>query len=173
MSAIPHAVHYSTGADEWRTPPDFFARLDAEFGFTMDAAVAEGHALRDMLFGLGESNGEATFAQPWLPPYRDAACTERGAVYLNPPYSRGLQARFIRKAWEESKRGITVTCLIPARPDTALWHDVILPRASEIRFVRGRLRFVGAAAGAPFPSAVVVFTVKGGPPRFTTMAARP
>lgn len=46
--------------------------------------------------------------------------------------------------------------LIPARTDTKYFHDYILHRA-EVRFVRGRLKFGQAAAGAPFPSMVVVF----------------
>jgi site-specific DNA-methyltransferase (adenine-specific) len=50
-----------------------------------------------------------------------------------------------------------VCCLIPARPDTAIWHKEIFRCASEIRFLKGRVRFVGAAAGAPFPSALVIF----------------
>lgn len=40
-------------------------------------------------------------------------------------------------------------------------------QASEIRLIRGRLRFGGASSGAPFPSAIVIF---GTPkyPRFLT-----
>ena len=47
--------------------------------------------------------------------------------------------------------------LIAARTDTRMWHDWVMG-AKEIKFVKGRLNFVGGASGAPFPSAVVVFT---------------
>ena len=46
--------------------------------------------------------------------------------------------------------------LLPARTDTAWFHDYIYRRA-EIRFVRGRLKFGGSRNSAPFPSMVCVF----------------
>jgi site-specific DNA-methyltransferase (adenine-specific) len=46
--------------------------------------------------------------------------------------------------------------LIPARTDTAWFHDYINGKA-EIRFVRRRMRFGGSNTDAPFPSMVVVF----------------
>lgn len=49
---------------------------------------------------------------------------------------------------------------VPARTDTAYFHDYIYGKA-EIRFVRGRLRFTdddgNAADPAPFPSMVVIY----------------
>ena len=47
--------------------------------------------------------------------------------------------------------------LIPARTCTRWFHDLVLPHAKEIRFIRGRLTFGDAKAPAPFPSCVVVF----------------
>jgi len=46
--------------------------------------------------------------------------------------------------------------LIPARTDTSYWHEYCM-RADKIHFIRGRLKFGNAKAGAPFPSVVVVF----------------
>lgn len=77
-------------------------------------------------------------------------------VWVNPPYSRGLQYDFIRKAFEESKKGTTVVMLLPARTDTKVFHEVIYPNA-EIRFIKGRLKFGGAKYNAPFPSMIVIF----------------
>ena len=66
---------------------------------------------------------------------------------------------FVKKGLEEYiKHDSTVVILIPARPDTKLWQDVIFPNANQICFVRGRLKFGGAKESAPFPSAVVVFS---------------
>jgi hypothetical protein len=49
--------------------------------------------------------------------------------------------------------------LIPARTDTAFFHDHIYNRPDvEIRFVRGRLKFGDSKNSAPFPSMVVVLT---------------
>ena len=59
------------------------------------------------------------------------------------------------KGYGESLRGATVVCLVPARTDTKWWHQYA--RRGEIRYLRGRLKFVSAQHEAPFPSAVVVF----------------
>jgi hypothetical protein len=48
-----------------------------------------------------------------------------------------------------------VVALVPARPGSAWWHEYVA--RGEVEFLRGRLRFGGAASSAPFPSAVVVF----------------
>jgi site-specific DNA-methyltransferase (adenine-specific) len=61
----------------------------------------------------------------------------------------------MRKAYEESLRGALVVCLVPARTDTAWWHDYAMH--GEIQFIRGRLKFSGGKTNAPFPSAVIVF----------------
>lgn len=83
-------------------------------------------------------------------------------MFCNPPYSRRIQD-WVRKAYEESRKpGTIVVMLIPARTDTAYFHDYIFHgKADEIRFLRGRLRFTdedGNTKGtAPFPSAVVIW----------------
>lgn len=88
-----------------------------------------------------------------------------GAVFCNPPYSRRTkdkpgQEDWIKKAAEEGSRpGAVVVMLLPARTDTAAFHDYIYHRA-EIRFIRGRLRFLENGKqreAAPFPSMVVIF----------------
>ena len=60
--------------------------------------------------------------------------------------------------------GVTVVMLLPARTDTAWFHEYIIGKA-EIRWIRGRLKFTdedgNTSSSAPFPSMVVVF---GGDP---------
>ena len=65
--------------------------------------------------------------------------------------------RWVKKAYEESRKGATVVMLLPARTDTRWFHEWVYERAAEIRFLRGRLRFGGAKNSAPFPSMIVVF----------------
>lgn len=82
-------------------------------------------------------------------------------VFMNPPYGREIK-HWIKKAYEESKKPNTsVVCLIPARTDTTYWHDYIFGKAKDIRFLKGRVKFINPSGGksdaAPFPSAVVVF----------------
>ena len=79
-------------------------------------------------------------------------------VFCNPPYGKKI-GDWVRKCYEESKKENTiVVLLIPARTDTAYFHDYIYGR-SEIHFLRGRLKFGNSKNSAPFPSMIVVFVV--------------
>jgi phage N-6-adenine-methyltransferase len=127
---------------DWTTPQAFFDLIDAEFGFTLDAAASRENAL----------------CENYLTEADDALSVEwSGTVWCNPPYGRGI-ADWVRKGYESAQSGATVVMLIPARTDTRYWHDFVM-WAAEVRLIRGRLVFgTGEArANAPFPSAVVVF----------------
>jgi len=126
---------------DWETPPDFFAGLDAEFGFTLDVCAHADNAKCERFLSLAEDG----LLQPW----------EGETCWMNPPYGRIIRD-WCAKAHREAHLGATVVGLLPSRTDTAWFHDHILGHA-EVRFIRGRLRFVGAAASAPFPSIVVVW----------------
>jgi len=54
-----------------------------------------------------------------------------------------LKEAFILKAVEESKKGKTCVMLLPVSTSTKIFHDVILPNKKEIRFLRGRVSFLG------------------------------
>ena len=69
--------------------------------------------------------------------------------YCNPPYGREIGK------WTSRMKGDGVA-LLPARTDTAWFHSDILPKASRIRFIKGRLHFDDRGP-APFPSMIVVF----------------
>ncbi len=56
----------------------------------------------------------------------------------------------------EEGRAKTVVALLPARPDTANWHEHVAGRAA-VYFLRGRLRFGDSVQSAPFPSALAVW----------------
>jgi len=148
-----HAVHFSTGKDDWETPDDLFNRYNATYRFVLDAAANSQNAKVSRFYGPG-GECEDALVVPWP--------LHEGNIWLNPPYSRGLQARFVNKAWEEVKRGRemdlvgSVVCLLPARTDTRLFHDTILAHG-HVEFLRGRVKFKGAQQGAPFPSMIVRF----------------
>jgi phage N-6-adenine-methyltransferase len=135
----PHAVHYSSETPEWSTPQDLFDALHAEFKFTLDVCATKELAKCKRFFSP-EQDG---LGQKWS-----------GVCWMNPPYGAEIPA-WIEKASAAADDGATVVCLVPARTDTAWWWDYI--SFAEVRFLRGRLRFGGASAGAPFPSAVVIF----------------
>ena len=138
------AVHFSSKSDEWATPPEFFAEADAEFGFTLDVCALPSNAKCPTYF-TPEQDG---LKQTWT-----------GTCWMNPPYGRVIR-HWVKKAYESAQAGATVVCLIPARTDTRWWHAYVT-RASEVRYIQGRLKFGESATGAPFPSALVVFR----PPR--------
>ncbi len=135
-------VHYSSKSDEWETPQELFDRLAAMFGpFTLDPCATPENAKCKKFYTIVDDG----LAQDWT--------DER--VFMNPPYGRVI-AKWIEKAYCASLKGAMVVCLIPARTDTAYWHDYVM-KAHEIILLRGRVRFVGGKSCAPFPSAVVVF----------------
>lgn len=116
---------------EWPTPRALYEQLDAEFHFDFDPCPLG-----------GEQDGTASLFCSW-----------RGRrVFCNPPYGPGLRA-FLERAHEAE----LAVFLIPARTDTRWFHEICLPQASEIRFVKGRLKFGDATNSAPFPSMIVIF----------------
>lgn len=143
---------FTSTTDEWPTPPDLFATLDAEFAFTLDPCASVDNATCERFYTKHDDG----LTQPWA-----------GRVYMNPPYGRQI-GLWVRKAYEAAQAGATVACLIPARTDTAYWHEYVM-RSAEVRFIRGRLNFdcerqqdrkasgASKAHNAPFPSVVVIF----------------
>jgi site-specific DNA-methyltransferase (adenine-specific) len=63
----------------------------------------------------------------------------------------------LRPFLERAQEAEIAVFLIPARTDTRWFHEIVLPHAKEIRFLKGRLKFGGAKNSAPFPSMVVIF----------------
>lgn len=140
-------VHFMSKQDNWETPQDFFDLLDAEFSFTLDPCALPSSAKCSRYF-TPEDDG---LAQDWG--------GER--VFMNPPYGREI-GHWIEKACIESQKPNTlVVGLIPSRTDTRYWHRYIMGRATEIRFIKGRLKFGNANNSAPFPSAVIIWQGAG------------
>lgn len=130
---------FSSKTDLWSTPQDFYDKLHQEFSFTLDVCATAENSKCARFF----TREDDSLKQTWT-----------GICWCNPPYGREMAA-FIRKGYESAQQGATVVMLIPARTDTAVWHDYCMK--GEIRFIRGRLKFGGQSNSAPFPSAVVIF----------------
>jgi len=154
-------VHFSSNSDEWETPQWLFDKLDKEFCFGFDAAAT----LDNAKCYCAETN---SLGVDWKQVVGDYA------VWCNPPYSRGKQKLFLKKAVEEQIKGCTSVFLIPARTDTVAWHTYVWDTEKqqplegiEVRFLKGRLKFEingnpildknGNPQSAPFPSAIVIF----------------
>jgi phage N-6-adenine-methyltransferase len=135
-------VYHRHESDLWGTPQAEFDRLHAEFGFTLDACAIAANAKCDHYFSP-EQDG---LLQEW-----------DGVVFCNPPYSQ--VAKWIAKAYEASKAGATVVCIVYACVDTVWWHQYI-EGIAEHRFPKGRWKFErpgGKGDSAPRPTAIVVF----------------
>ena len=134
------------GSEDWATPLWLFDELDREFGFDLDCCASSHNAKVDRFIG---KEGDAL------------ACSWRefgSVVWCNPPYGRQV-SKWVRQAYQESRDGLIVVMLLPARTDTIWFHDYGL-LAEEIRFIRGRLHFEradGHTGPATFPSMILVF----------------
>ena len=135
-------VHYSSKTNEWSTPQAFFDELNKEFNFTLDPCATRENAKCTKYFTV-EDDG---LKQDW----------SNDVVFMNHPYGREIKY-WVQKAYEESLKGATVVCLIPARTDTTYWHNYIFGKADDIRFIKGRLKFGGSKNPAPFPSAIIIY----------------
>lgn len=132
---------------DWETPKDFFDKLDQEFHFTLDPCCSFENKKCEKFFTKKE-NG---LIQNW----------GGEVVFVNPPYGREIKL-WVKKCFEERNNAKLIVMLIPARTDTNYFHEFIYGKA-EIRFIKGRLKFVGDQKGsgsAPFPSMLVVFKPK-------------
>lgn len=161
MTAV---YHRRGGSNDWETPASVFDPLDLEFCFSLDAAAS--HENRKCEFYCTE---EGTYMAGGTRITRDNGLEKDWSpyktVWLNPPYSKWQV--WVEKAATEAARGALVVALLPARTDTKAFHRYIWPfRDVEVRFVKGRITFVGAPNPAPFPSMVVVFRPRlvGNPP---------
>ena len=141
---------FSSNTPEWATPQDLYDALDAEFHFELDPCATDANHKAPLYF-TKEQDG---LAQDW----------GQLRTFINPPYGREI-GKWVRKARMHAEGGGLAVALLPARTDTQWWRDCMM--ASEIRFIRGRLHFGGASAGAPFPSCIVIW----GTPRVPVMRA--
>ncbi len=126
------SILFSSQSVHWATPRGVYDALNAEFRFDYDPCPLEGRMI----------DGSAPLFSHW----------KGRRVFCNPPYSKAL-VPFLQRALEAD----VSVFLLPARTDTKWFHDIILPNAEEIRFIKGRLKFGDAKNSAPFPSMIVIF----------------
>lgn len=116
------------GNDKWGTPPEVYNKLNEEFQFdAFDPCPLN--------WKPGDPDG---LAIDWAP-----------RTFVNPPYSQ--TSRWLKKSARECKKGKLVVLLLNACTDTKYFHKYVLGLGHEVRFIRGRLRFI-QLNGEPAPS---------------------
>ena len=138
MEGHPCMSHKS---DEWATPQALYDRLNKKFDFQLDPCCTEENMKAPIGIGLPRDG----LAADW---------SYHKRVFVNPPYSQ--VAKWVQKAYEESRKGCIVVCLVKSCTDTKWWHEYAM-KADVIIFLQGRVKFGGATTGAPFPSCILVF----------------
>jgi len=122
---------FSSVKQTWKTPKLLYEKLDKEFKFKFDPCPTNAD-----FDGLKLKN--------WF------KCN-----FVNPPHK--TQNLWIWKAIDEMRKGKKTVMLLPARTDTKIFHEYILPFAYEIRFIKGRLHYDEHKNSALFPSMIVIF----------------
>ena len=109
----------NTSGDDWITPIKTYEELDREFKFDYDPCPYK-------------ADFDSLELKDW----------PGKSIFVNPPYSRKLKEAFIKKSYEESAKGKLVVLLLPVSTSTTIFQDLILKNAAEIRFIRGRIKFM-------------------------------
>lgn len=128
-----NANTYTTFNIHEGTPKELYKKLDAEFHFDFDPTPMGGFQTGELRMDKwGKSN------------------------YCNPPYGKEIK-KFLKRAIDMKQN---VVFLLPAYTDVKWFHELVLPKANEIRFIKGRLKFGEHKEVAPFASMIVIFGYK-------------
>jgi len=108
--------------NNWITPKNVYDKLDSIFHFDFDPCPYNSGVISD------EENG--LLMQRW-----------GKSNYVNPPYTLKEKEAFLKKAIEERLKGNTSVFLLPVSTSTKVFHEIIVPYATEVGFVQGRIKF--------------------------------
>jgi site-specific DNA-methyltransferase (adenine-specific) len=133
-----------SSSDEFGTPQWLFDELNAVHHFTLDVCASEKNHKCERYNSILE---------PHKFPWRGESC------FMNPPYSRGSVAEWVKLAYWASRNGqCSVVALLPARTEQPWFHDYVWGHVEDgvvLRPLRGRLKYEGGVSSARFPSIVV------------------
>lgn len=129
----------SNSSDEWYTPRFI---IDSLGRFDLDPCAPSVPLFKTAEIMYNEFDDG--LAQNW-----------EGRVWLNPPYSRPLINKFMRRMAEHN-RGMA---LIFSRTDTELFHTEVFGKATAVKFLKGRIKFLkpdGSESGTPGCGSVLI-----------------
>ena len=130
---------FSSASDEWATPQYFYDLLNEEFNFTLDPCATHENHKCSKYFTIENDGLKQNWSEEIVfmnPPYskpenpckpncEKKACKKRG--YHIHTYKPG-QEDWIKKAYDESKKGAVVVALLPVRTDTKHFINTYIKR---------------------------------------------
>jgi site-specific DNA-methyltransferase (adenine-specific) len=153
---------YSSNNEHFCTPPEFLETIYKFKTIEVDPCSNPGSLVKSNKFYFKHDDG---LKQEWS--------RNNELTFVNPPYGREI-LKWVKKCFEEYKLGSDVVLLIPSRPGTKAWQNIILKQATSICFLKGRIQFYDyitkkpaqcwskkknkmVDAKAPFDSALIYF----------------
>ena len=143
---------FSSVRHTWKTPKDLYVALNKEFNFDFDPCPAN-----PQFDGLNCKWKASNFINP---PHKTQKLWIEKALYESQLENEEYLLSDNKEKWQAQNYGwLYKICvlLLPARCDTKVFHEIILPCATEIRFIKGRLHYDENKNSALFPSMIVVF----------------
>ena len=144
-------VAFSEVKDDWETPPELWASLNALYPFDLDVAACPENARIGNFISYPDEDALDIF---W---------PDRGKfAYMNPPYSNWkpwAEKAFTMSAW------MTIVGLLPVDTSTKAFHQYIYRNPNvEINFIPRRLRFFYQGLPGPHPARFASMLVVWRPP---------
>jgi len=141
MNKNQQDILFSSKKHDHETPKDLFKQLNKEFHFTHDVAATE----------------ENSLCANFLTEVQNALVVDWGySNWCNPPYGRGIIEWVKQANFQFCTFKSTTVMLLPSRTDTK-WFHLAMEACTEVRFIKGRLKFGGLKDAAPFPSLLLIW----------------
>jgi len=150
VSVIRTHVTHNSGENEWFTPPDIIeAARKVMGGIDCDPASCTG---ANEIVGAKKyfTTDDDGLKQKWA-----------GRIWMNPPYSQSKVSDFAEAVSAKYESGeISQACILVNNATETAWFQRMLMLATEVCFVRGRIKFIdqkGEVPGGPLQGQVIIY----------------
>lgn len=183
---------FSSASTEWGTPDDVYDARNLLHTFDLDVCANAANAKHTNYitkemdafqtpWTVRMVDGDKGDDMPWRParcwmnpPYcrRENICKDPATCKLKRCAQRGYHTTefvpglydWVKLAWQRSRAGCLVDCLLPSKTGSTWWHEFIWDNQRGrvrdgvyLHCIPGRLSFQGAPDCAPFASVLVTF----------------